>query len=153
MALAHAVAGVRARGELPARGGAPFINAAVRLLSHLAHQSCTAWPGPVRATHAAGVVGDFLNQPCGDTAPMLLGLVHGKIDTKGRTAGAAAKAGVGHGKAEFFRWGGDFRSCANPLVVPGRRFVNRAAQYPPKSPCCWCQFATVVHQSPTVNGK
>lgn len=102
MALAHAVAGVRTRGELPARGGAPFINAAAGFFSHLAYQCSAAWPGPVGAAHAAGVVRDFFNQAGRDAASMFLGFVYGEVDTKGRAAGAATEAGMRHD------WGGIF---------------------------------------------
>lgn len=47
---------------------------------------------------------------------MFLGLVYGEVDTKGRATGAAAKAGMGHGRVGIFPVGRKFSQLRKRLA-------------------------------------
>ena len=97
MAHARFVAGLAAGRKLAAGRRAPFINTACGLLAHRAGQRRAARLGVVRAAHAAGVVIDFVRQPCRHAPPVDFRFIDRKINAKTGAAGAAGEAGVGHG--------------------------------------------------------
>ena len=97
MALARSGTGFAAFFELTAGRGAPFVNAAARLLANAAPQRGAARWAVVGAAHAASVVGDRVGQARRHSTAAVLVLVDREIDPKARAAGAAGGAG-GHAR-------------------------------------------------------
>ena len=147
MAQAHTVAGVRASSKFAAGRRAPFINAARGFFSYLAHQCCAAGARPIRATHATGGVGNFLDQACGDAPAMFLRFMDRKIDAKRGAAGAAAEAGMSHG-TESSVGGAIFAVDESPQAQNWRIFRSYRVTWRKKCPYSRQLYAILKSSSP-----